>query len=60
MFKWALVFFVIAFVAAIFGFAGISGGAAGIPKMIFFISFALFLVAIIGGLARVSRTRPHG
>ena len=35
MLYWAAVFFVIAIVAAIFGFGGIAAGAAGIAKVLF-------------------------
>jgi uncharacterized membrane protein YtjA (UPF0391 family) len=37
MLYWAAVFFVIALVAAIFGFGGIAAGAAGIAKTLFFV-----------------------
>jgi uncharacterized membrane protein YtjA (UPF0391 family) len=36
MLNWALTFLVVAIVAAIFGFSGIAGTAAGIAKTIFF------------------------
>ena len=52
MLRWALAFFVIAIVAAIFGFGGIAVAAAGIAKILFFIFLVLFLVALLGGLVR--------
>lgn len=52
MLRWAIAFFVIALVAAIFGFGGIAVAAAGIAKILFFIFLVLFLVALLGGLAR--------
>ena len=37
MLYWAAVFFVIALIAAVFGFGGIAAGAAEIAKILFFI-----------------------
>ena len=52
MLRWAIAFFIIAIVAAIFGFGGIALAAAGIAKILFFIFLVLFLVALLGGLVR--------
>lgn len=52
MLYWAAVFFIIAVLAAIFGFAGISVAAAGIAKVLFYIFLVLFLISLIGGMAR--------
>jgi len=52
MLRWAIAFFIIAIVAAIFGFGGIAVAAAGIAKILFFIFLVLFLVALLGGLVR--------
>ena len=52
MLRWAVAFFIIAIVAAIFGFGGIAVAAAGIAKILFFIFLVLFLVALLGGLVR--------
>ena len=52
MLRWALAFFVIAIIAAVFGFGGIALAAAGIAKILFFIFLILFLVALLGGLVR--------
>jgi uncharacterized membrane protein YtjA (UPF0391 family) len=50
--KWALIFLAIALVAAILGFGGIAGAAAGIAKILFFLGLALFLLfLVIGGAA---------
>lgn len=48
----ATVFFVIALIAACFGFAGISAGAAGIFKLLFFIFLLLAVIAFISAEAR--------
>ena len=50
MLHYALVFFVIALVAALFGFGGIAAGAAGIAKVLFFVFLVLFVVSLIGGM----------
>jgi len=52
MLRWALGFFLIAIVAAIFGFGGIAVAAAGIAKILFFLFLILFLLALVGGLVR--------
>jgi uncharacterized membrane protein YtjA (UPF0391 family) len=55
MLYWALVFFVIALIAAVFGFTGIAVAAAGIAKILFFIFVVLFIVSLIFGM----RSRPR-
>jgi uncharacterized membrane protein YtjA (UPF0391 family) len=52
MLQWALAFFIIAVVAAIFGFGGIAIAAAGVAKLLFFVFLVLFLVSLLGGLLR--------
>lgn len=50
--KLAIVFLIIAGIAALLGFTGIAGAAAGIAKILFFLGIALFvLFLILGGLA---------
>jgi uncharacterized membrane protein YtjA (UPF0391 family) len=49
MLRWSVIFFIIAIIAAIFGFGGISEGAADIAKVLFFIFLALFVIAILFG-----------
>jgi uncharacterized membrane protein YtjA (UPF0391 family) len=49
MLYWALVFLVVALVAALFGFGGIAAGAAGIAKILFFVFLVLFIVSLIAG-----------
>ena len=38
MLHYAVVFFIIALIAAVFGFGGIAAGAVGIAKILFFVS----------------------
>ena len=56
MLYWALVFFVVAIIAAVFGFGGIASTAMGIAKVLFFIFVVLFLVFLVMGL--ISGRRP--
>lgn len=52
MLSWALTFFIIALLAAVFGFAGISVAAAGVAKILFFLFLVLFVISLVAGLAR--------
>jgi uncharacterized membrane protein YtjA (UPF0391 family) len=52
MLHYAVVFFVIALIAALFGFGGIAAGAAEIAKVLFFIFLVLFVVSLVVGLFR--------
>jgi uncharacterized membrane protein YtjA (UPF0391 family) len=52
MLHYAIVFFVIALVAALFGFTGIAAGAVEIAKILFFVFLILFVVSLIMGLRR--------
>jgi uncharacterized membrane protein YtjA (UPF0391 family) len=52
MLYWALIFLLVAIVAAIFGFTGIALASAGIAKILFFIFVALFLVSFIMHIGR--------
>ncbi|MHB8623958.1 MAG: DUF1328 domain-containing protein [Sulfuricaulis sp.] len=52
MLYYAAVFFVIAIVAAVFGFGGIAIGAAEIAKILFFIFLIIFVVTLVMGLMR--------
>lgn len=52
MLYWAAIFFVIAIIAAAFGFGGIAAGAGGIAKILFFIFVILFIVSLLAGLLR--------
>jgi uncharacterized membrane protein YtjA (UPF0391 family) len=52
MLYWAVVFFVVSIVAALFGFGGIASSAVGIAKVLFFIFIILFAVSLILGLIK--------
>ena len=57
MLSWAIGFFIIAIIAAVFGFTGIAVGAASIAKFLFFLFVILFIGALIMGLVRGSPPR---
>jgi uncharacterized membrane protein YtjA (UPF0391 family) len=50
MLRWALLFLLIALVAAAFGFGGIASAAAGVAKVLFFIAIGIFAVTLALGL----------
>ena len=52
MLRWALVFFIVAIIAAVFGFGNIAAGATTIAKVLFFVFLVVFLVSLISGVAR--------
>jgi uncharacterized membrane protein YtjA (UPF0391 family) len=52
MLHYAVVFFVIALIAALFGFGGIAAGAAGIAKILFFAFLLIAIVTFVMSLAR--------
>ena len=49
MLYWAAVFFVIALLAAIFGFGGLAASAAGAAKILFFVFLVFALVSFLFG-----------
>lgn len=52
MLYWAAVFFVIALIAAVFGFGGIAVEAAAIAKVLFVVFLVLFIVSLLLGRPR--------
>jgi uncharacterized membrane protein YtjA (UPF0391 family) len=54
MLRWAAVFFVIAIIAAVFGFAGISESAAGVAKVLFVVFLVLAGVSLLLGRRTVA------
>lgn len=52
MLYWAMVFLLVAIVAAVFGFGGIAVASAGFAKILFFLFLIIFLVTLLMGLAR--------
>lgn len=56
MLRWAILFFIIAIVAAVFGFGGVYEGAATIGKVLLFVFLILAVVSLVMG----RRTPPIG
>jgi uncharacterized membrane protein YtjA (UPF0391 family) len=52
MLHYAIVFLVIALIAALFGFGGIAAGAVSIAKVLFFVFVIMAVVAFVIGLGR--------
>lgn len=50
MLYWAVVFLLVAILAAACGFAGITIAAAGMAKLLFYIFVILFVVSLVAGL----------
>jgi len=50
MLSWSLAFFIVAIIAAVFGFGGIATGAAEIARVCFFFFIVIFAVTLIYGL----------
>lgn len=55
MLRWAVIFLIIALVAALFGFTDIAAASAGIAKILFGIFLVLFLGAVVIGLVASKR-----
>ncbi len=49
MLGWVVFFLVLALFAALLGFGGIAGAAAGIAQLLFFVFLILFVAALIFG-----------
>lgn len=52
MLYWALIFLIVALIAAVFGFTGIYVAAAGIAKVLFFVFLVLFVLSLLTGSIR--------
>jgi uncharacterized membrane protein YtjA (UPF0391 family) len=52
MLYYALVFFLAALIAALFGFGGIAAGAVGVAKLLFFVFLLLTVVSLLLGVTR--------
>ena len=56
MLSWAIGFFIVAIIAALFGFGGLAASAAGIAKVLFY----LFLIGFVVSLVLHLRERGRG
>jgi len=52
MLRWALGFFIVALIAAVFGYGGLAAGAVGIAKLLFFGFLVLAAISLVVGLVR--------
>lgn len=52
MLGWSITFFVIALVAAVFGFGGIAAGAIAIGRLLFWVFLVLFVLTLLVRLLR--------
>jgi uncharacterized membrane protein YtjA (UPF0391 family) len=56
MLRWAIVFLVVTFISGIFAFAGLVLAAVAVAKLVFYLFLVLFLLALIAGLLRKTRS----
>jgi uncharacterized membrane protein YtjA (UPF0391 family) len=49
MLRWALIFLVVALIAAALGFTGLAGAAAGMAQILFWVFLVVFLVMLLLG-----------
>ncbi|WP_139157862.1 DUF1328 domain-containing protein [Enterobacter hormaechei] len=52
MFRWGIIFLVIALIAAALGFGGLAGTTAWAAKIVFVVGIILFLVSLFTGRRR--------
>jgi uncharacterized membrane protein YtjA (UPF0391 family) len=55
MLGWAVIFLIIALIAALLGFGMIAGVAIEAAKIVFFVAIVLFAISVIAGLIRGGR-----
>jgi uncharacterized membrane protein YtjA (UPF0391 family) len=60
MLRWALIFLVVALIAALFGFTSIAGDASTIARILFFIFVIIFLVSLVLSLVTGKKLRLPG
>ena len=49
MLRWAILFLVVAIIAAVFGFGGIAAAATGIARLLFVVFLVLFVITLFMG-----------
>lgn len=52
MFRWGIIFLVIALIVVVFGFGGLVGIVVGVVKIVFVVGIILFLVSLFMGRKR--------
>ena len=58
MLRWSLGFFIVAIIAAVFGFGGIASGASELARICFFFFVVIFVVSLVWGLATGRKIAP--
>ena len=56
MLSWALTFFVLAIIAAVFGFGGLAGTLASVAKFLAVLFVVLFVVTLIANMIQGRKT----
>jgi uncharacterized membrane protein YtjA (UPF0391 family) len=56
--RWSLAFFIVAIIAAVFGFSGIAAGASDIARIFFFFFVVVFAGSLIWGLVTGRKIAP--
>ena len=49
---WAVVFLVVAVIAAVLGFGGVAGTAMAGAQLLFWVAIVLFIISLVAGLFR--------
>jgi uncharacterized membrane protein YtjA (UPF0391 family) len=49
---WAVIFLVVALVAALLGFGGLAGTAVGAAQLLFWVAIVLAVIAFVANMAR--------
>ncbi|GGH19804.1 UPF0391 membrane protein [Alsobacter metallidurans] len=55
MIRWAIIFLVVALIAAALGFGGVAGTAMEGAKLLFYVAIVLFVISAVVGLMRGRR-----
>lgn len=55
MLYWAVVFFIVSIIAAVFGFGGIAEASSGMAQILFYVFLVFFVISLIAGLAGSGR-----
>lgn len=58
MLRWALIFLVVALVAALFGFTNIAGQSMYIARILFFVFLVIFVVSLVYSFLTGRRVSP--
>jgi uncharacterized membrane protein YtjA (UPF0391 family) len=54
MLRWAILFLIVAIIAAVFGFGGIAAAATDIARLLFVVFLVLFVITLFMGWRRTA------